>query len=99
MSKRDLIEVALKDLFFAVMALHLARRRLFVELAAEAAIGAIDERRMHVANELLGDGAGAAALTQDVVLERAGDADDVDAIVLIEAMVLDSDERLANVFR
>ena len=33
------------------------------------------------------------------VLQRAGDADDVDAVVLIEALILDGDERLADVPR
>ena len=79
------------------MLFHLTRRRLLTELAAQAPVGAIDERRMHVADELLGNGAGAAALAEDVVPERTRDADDVNAIVLIEAVVLDGDECLRQV--
>ena len=36
---------------------------------------------------------------EEVVLDRAGDADNVDAVVLVESLVLDGDERLADVFR
>ena len=37
------------------------------------------------------------ACAEDLVLERAGDADDVHAVVLVEALVLHGDERLRDV--
>jgi len=49
---------------------------------------------VHVADELLGDRAGSAALAEDVVLERAGNADDVNAVVLIEPMVFNRNKCL-----
>ena len=53
---------------------------------------------MHVANELLRDRARpAAVLSEDFALDGAGDADDIDAVVLVEALVLDGDERLRHV--
>ena len=52
---------------------------------------------MHVADELLRDGARPAALAEDVVLERARDSNDVDSVVLVEAVILDRDERLREV--
>ena len=41
----------------------------------------------------------AAPVAKNVVLDRAGDSHEVDAVVLIEALVFDRDERLANVSR
>ena len=50
---------------------------------------------MHVADELLRDRARAAAvLAHDLSLDRAEHADDVDAVVLVEALIFDRDERL-----
>ncbi len=54
---------------------------------------------MHVADQLLRDGAGASRVAADGVLQRAGDPDEVDAIVLVEPLVLDRDEGLRNVSR
>ena len=59
---------------------------------------------MHVPDELLRDRARAAAMIagdplEDLALDGAGDADQVDAVVLVEALVLDGDERLADVLR
>jgi hypothetical protein len=76
----DAVEVELEDLVLAELALERERQHAFLELAAEgAAVGQED-----VAGELLGDGraalAPAAGLDPD--LERAGDADRIDADVL-----------------
>jgi len=38
-------------------------------------------------------------LLEELALDRAGDADEVHAVMLIEALVLDGDERLADVLR
>src|SRR5260221_5282775 len=55
---------------------------------------------MHVADELLRDRARSTAwLAEYSAFDRAGDADYVDAVVLIEALIFNSDERLRNVSR
>ena len=54
---------------------------------------------MHVPDEQLRDRARAAHVAADGVLERARDADEVDAVVLVEALVLDGDERRRHVAR
>ncbi len=54
---------------------------------------------MHVADQLLRDGARAAPVAHDVVLYRASDADEIDAVVLIEALILDRHEGLTDVLR
>jgi hypothetical protein len=54
---------------------------------------------MHVPDELLRDGARAARVASYRVLQRAGDTDDIDAVVLIEPLILDRDERLTDVSR
>src|ERR1051326_27872 len=96
-AKLDLIEVGLKDLILAVMLLHFASRRLLTQLARETHVAPVDEIRVHVADELLRDGARPAPLAQEVVLDGSGNADQVDSVVLIEALILDGDERFANV--
>ena len=98
-SERDLIEIRLEYLLLAVVFLHLARRCLLSQLSAEAQVGAIDQSGMHVANELLRDRARAATLSKNVVLQRAGDADDIDPVVLVEAVVLHGNERLWQILR
>src|SRR6185437_3726759 len=98
-AERNLIQVGLEDLVFAVMLLHLPGGCLLIELSANAAISAVDQSGMHVADELLGNGARAATLAEDVVLERARYTDDVDAVVLVEAVVLDRDEGVGQVIR
>src|SRR5882672_846117 len=54
---------------------------------------------MHVAHELLGYRAGSSALAEDVVLEGAGDADDIDSVVLVEAVIFHGNERLRQILR
>ena len=54
---------------------------------------------MHVADELLRDRARAARMPAQRILERRGHAHDVDAVVLVEALILHGDERLAHVRR
>src|SRR5205085_9244474 len=94
----DLIEICLENLILGVMLLHLARRGLLAELARETEITPVDDVRMHIADELLRDGARpTATLPKEPSLDRARDADEIDAVVLIEALVLDSDERVLEV--
>ena len=95
----DLVEVRLEDLLLGVAPLHLARRRLLAQLAQRAHVPPIDDVGMHVADELLRDRAGATRIALHRVLQRARDADHVDAVVLIESLILDGDEGLANVAR
>ncbi len=97
MSVADLVDVRLEDLLLRVVLLHLARGRLLAELAGQALVGAIDQVGVHVPDELLRDRAGSAGVAAYGVLQRAGDADDVHAVVLIEALILHRDERLADV--
>src|SRR6185437_15564986 len=55
--------------------------------------------RMHVAHELLRDGACTARMPAERVLDRAGEADDVHAVVLVEALILNGDECLTDILR
>ena len=98
-SESDLVKVRLENLFLVVVPLHFARRALLSQLASETRIASINLIRMHVPDELLRDRARAAPVTEDVVLDRAGDADYVNAVVLVETLVFDSDKRLADVLR
>ena len=100
----DLVDVAFEYLLLAVVALHFACGLLLVELAHRAHVPPVDDVRMHVADELLRDGARATAmrardLLEELALDCAGNTDEVDAIMLVEALVLDGDERLADVLR
>jgi hypothetical protein len=95
----DLIEIRLEDLRLAVVRLHLARRGLLAELARDRLVAAVHEIGMHVAHQLLRDRARAARVAADRVLECAGDADEVDAIMDVEALILDRDEGLADIQR
>src|SRR5262245_3068653 len=95
----ELIEIRFEDLVLGVMTLHLSRRGLLPQLAPETSCASLDDAGVHVADELLRDGARAAPLAEDVVFHRAEHADDVDAVVLIEALILDGDECLRDVLR
>src|SRR6185369_7571289 len=100
----DLVDVRLEDLLLAVVALHLTRRLLLAELACEAQVPPVDLVGVHVPDELLRDRARAPAVAacdplEDLALDGAGDADQIDAVVLVEALVLDGDECLTNVLR
>src|SRR5690348_11209503 len=95
----DLVEIRLEDLLLRVVTLHLARRGLLVELARNARSPAdlppVDDVRMHVSHELLRDRARAApVLAKNLAFDCAEYADDVDAVMLVEALVFDGDERL-----
>src|SRR6185369_3060229 len=98
----DLIDVRLEDLLLAVVALHLPRRLLLAELARDAQIPAVDLVGVHVPDELLRDRARTAAMpardpVEQLALDGAGDADQIHAVVLIEALILYGDERLSDV--
>ena len=99
MSEVDLVEICLENLLLVVVALHLARGVLLVDLARDRAVGAIDEIRMHVADELLRDRARATRVAAQRILDRGGHADHIHTIVLVEALVFDRDERLPDVRR
>src|ERR1043166_307703 len=99
-SEIDLVEIFLEDLLLGVMPLHLARRRLLAQLARQPRratdLAAVDDVGVQVADELLRDRAGAApVLAKDLPFDRAEHAEHVDAVVLIEALVFDGDERLS----
>ena len=93
------VQDGFQNLVLGVVLLHLARGRLLTELSPQAAIGAIDESGVHVADELLRDRTRAPALAENIVLQSPGDADDIHAVVLIEAVVFDRDESLRQIFR
>src|SRR5581483_4035551 len=99
----DLVEIRFEDLILGVVPLHLPRGCLFMKLARKtrrpAHLAAVDDVRMHVPDELLRDGA-AAALSADDLAERRGRGRlDIDAVVLVEALVFGGDERLRHVPR
>src|SRR5688500_6441480 len=98
-AERDLVEIGLENLILVVALLHLARRSLLSHLSPDTSVGAIDDFRMHVADQLLRDRARSAALTENVVLQRPRDPDDIDAVVLKEAVIFDRDERERQIFR
>src|ERR1700760_1928043 len=82
----DLVEIELEDLLLAEFPFQRERQDHLAKLAREGpAVGQED-----VARELLGDGRSAlhVRMAGRVDVERAGDADRVDADVVIEAAVL-----------
>ena len=87
------VHVLLEDLLLRVRLLVLLRHRRLDDLALEAVLGLLD---VEVADELLGDRRGAlldlAGL--EVLHGRADDRGAVDAVVLVEVLVLDRDRRL-----
>src|SRR5688500_6817050 len=97
-AERDLVEIGLENLILVVALLRLPRRSLLSHLSPNTSVGAIDDFRMHVADQLLGDRARSAPLAEDVVLQRPRDPDDVDTVVLKEAVILDRDESERQVF-
>ena len=100
MRKSDLIQIRFEYLLLAVMLFHLSRRRLLSQLAAEADVLTIDDVGMHVADELLGDRTCAAALFAEYAsFDRAANADQVDTVMLVEALIFNRDERLRHVAR
>ena len=99
MAEVHLVEVRLEDLLLGVVPLHFAGCGLLAQLAADGLVPAVDEVGMQVADELLRDRGCTPRPADDVVLDRTGDADDVDAVVLVEAVVLHRDEGLRHVLR
>jgi hypothetical protein len=81
------------------MLFHLARRSLLAQLATEALVRSVDDAGMHVADQLLRDGARAARIAEHGVLESTRDAHEIDAVVLVEPLILDGHERLRHVLR
>src|SRR5690606_36347020 len=92
-AEEDRVEVALEDLLLRHLLLELDAEDRLLDLPADRALGRQVEGDLHV---LLGDGRAAlrdpAAL--DVLVEGAGDAHGVDAVVLEEVPVLHGDDRL-----
>src|SRR5665213_3541396 len=89
MPERDIVQVTFEDLFLVVVLFHFARGLLLAEFATYALIVPVDDVGVHVADQLLSDCACAAPITHDVVLDRAGDSNQVNTVVLVEALVLD----------
>ena len=91
------VEIALEDLVFGEALFDLVGERGFAQLPVDGAL-AVGEHRPHV---LLGDrraalfdGAGL-----DVALQGAADGAVVDAVVVVEPVVLDGDDGVADVER
>ena len=92
-----LVEIELENLVLRVDVLDMGREDDFLELPAKRLVA----REKALSGELLGDRAaafGAPALL-DVAQNRRHDADDVDAAVLVESLILDRDHRLDQVRR
>ena len=92
-----LVQVHLEDLVLAVHLLEVRREDHFLELPAVGLVAAEEA----LPGELLRDGAaafGAPSLLQ-VLQDRRGDANAVNAAVLVEALVLDRHHRLDQVRR
>ena len=96
----DLIEICLEDLLLVVVLLHLARGLLLAELATR-----LMSRRSTMSGCMLPTSccvmvlAPPSRLAEDLAFDRAGDADDVDAVMLVEALVFDRNECLRDVAR
>jgi hypothetical protein len=89
----DVVEVVGEDLVLRPLTLDLIGERRLAKLLED---GSAALRLERVLDELLGDRRGALdrAAGKDVLLERPGDAEEVDAAVLVEALVLDRDHGL-----
>ena len=89
----DLVEVELENLVLRIGALDADGEDCFLELAVELLLA----RQQEVLGHLLGDGGGAfgalLAVVLQVVEHRARDAGEVEAAVLVEALVLGGQER------
>ena len=86
----DAVEIELENLRLGEFALEPERQQHFLQLAGDRAL----LRQEKIFGELLGDGRAALgdAAVQDVGDERAADAERIDAIMLVEAAILDGDE-------
>ena len=89
----DVVQVIGEDLVLRPLALDLVGEGGLAQLLEH---GAASLSRERVLDELLGDRGGAlyGATGEDVLLERARDAEEVDSAVLVEALVLDRHHRL-----
>ncbi len=96
-SEVDLVQVQLEDRVLGEVAFDLHRHPRFLELAGEGLLAA-DLLREDVARQLHRDGREplGEAHRQEVVLDGAHDAPIVDPVVIVEALVLGRDERLAH---
>src|SRR5436305_2779722 len=95
MSEVHLVQISLEDLILAVVLFHLAGGRLLPKLAGKAEVSSVDDVGMHVPDELLRDRTRATApLAEQLALDCRRDADEVDAVVLVEPLILDGDEGL-----
>ena len=99
MTEVNRVQIRFEDLRLVVASLHVTRRALLAQLAPDRRVAPVDQIRMHVADKLLRDGARTARIAHYRVLHRRRDADQVDAVVLIEALVFDGNERLPDVAR
>ena len=92
----DRVQVLGEDLVLAPVALEPVGERRLAELLEDRAAAFGFER---VLDELLGDRRGAllGALAEDVLDQGAADALEVDAVVFVEARVLDRDHRVLDV--
>ena len=93
----DPVEIEIEDLGLAELALQPGRQRHLLHLAGERAL----LRQEQVLGELLGQRRAALrdAAMQDVGDDGAGDADRIDAVMRVEAPVLDRHECLRHVAR
>ena len=95
-SEVDGVEIRGKDLVLRPALLKLPRERRLAHLALHR----LRARQVRVLDELLRDGAGTLVRTgREAIEERAGDAVQVDAVVLIEALVLDRDDGILHHLR
>jgi hypothetical protein len=91
----DLVQVRGEDLVLVPLALELVGQRRLAELLEDGSAALGGQRVLH---ELLGDSGGSlrGAGTRDVLHDRAADPHEVDAAVLVEALVLDRDGGLLH---
>src|SRR5262249_13214009 len=93
----DPVEIHLQDLCLGELALEPQRQQRFLKLAVDRAL----LRQKEILGELLGDSRAALrdGTMQDVGDEGAPNAVRVDAVVVVEATVLDGDECLRHIAR
>ena len=94
----DRVEVHQQDLFLGVGLLHLDGDVGLADLALEGLLELL-VRQDRVAHELLGDGRGALGAAGELRDDGSANADGVDAVVTVEALVLDVDGALPDVGR
>ncbi len=93
----DAVEIELEYLRLGEFALQPDREHRLLQLAMDGAL----LRQEKILRQLLRDGGGALrhAAVQDIGDERARDAVRIDAVMLVEAAILDGDESLRHVAR